>query len=262
MRRSDHPSTRPPQIRSTTWSSCSLTSSRTRSRAARRPTLVLIFRRLAIESDMLQRWRDPVAPAESNCSPIFAKIGRDRALEESLQGLVDLKNTFFTGSTRSVAAAGQCIKSTFRDFSRQDSFFRLRKPRQTQTTRGAFRIRDAADPPPLRLRSSRRHKSGSAGWRFPRSAARSWGSRDVSQGPMLPLPLVIAFQANTGVLSASFSRDRSNFWPGARLRASSGGKSRPDLAGRFIDREKTRRQKKEGSGRTPLSDIAGMASPA
>ena len=222
MRRSDHPSTRPPQIRSTTWSSCSLTSSRTRSRAASRPTLVLIFRRLAIASDMLQRWRDPVAPAESNCSPIFAKIERDCALEESLQGLVDLKNTFFTWSTRSGAVYQVRIPRLFAS----GLVFRLRKPRQTQTTRGAFRIRDAADPPPYGpgARGAKNPAPPVGDFPDPPRAAGGAGMSPRSLCP--PLPLVIAFQANIGVLSASFSQDRPNFWPGARLRASSGGKSR------------------------------------
>ena len=118
------------------------------------------------------------------------------------------KIALFTWSTRSVAAAGQCIKSTFRDFSRQDSFFGSANPakhRQLGARSGSAtqRIRPPTalelEPPQIRLR------------RLEISPIRR---AQLVEPECLPgayaLPLVIAFQANTGVLSASFSRDRPN----------------------------------------------------
>ena len=48
--------------------------------------LVLIFRWRSMASDLIQFRRNQVPPAERPSRSIFAKTGRDRALEDLLQG--------------------------------------------------------------------------------------------------------------------------------------------------------------------------------
>lgn len=83
MRRRDQPRMRAPQIRSTTWSSCSLTSSRTRLRAATRPRQVLTFR-LDITLDMIQERGDLVVVGRGRGGAFLSGVRADLRIEEAL----------------------------------------------------------------------------------------------------------------------------------------------------------------------------------
>ena len=192
MRRSDQPRIRAPQIRSTTWSSCSLTSSRTRLRAATRPARVLIFRRLGMTPDMLQTRADQVPLPAVDCSPFLAPIGRDPPAADPGRASLTSKIDLFTWSTSSSADHRKCIKSAIGELSRFRSGSGFANPRkQTKPPTGSgsgsspFSFPRAPDPYGA-------HKTGCARLgkpprpagelperrRRPRAYALPWPSRD------------------------------------------------------------------------------------
>ena len=128
MRRRDQPSIRPPQISMTTWSSCSLTSSRTRLRAAIRPVWVLIFRRLVMTTDMIQRRRDQVRGCSGAGSGLWPRSGAIARRSLSCRATWTSNIGLFTWSTISSADRGRRIKSEIANFSRFRCGFDLANP--------------------------------------------------------------------------------------------------------------------------------------
>ena len=160
----------------------------------------------------LQRRRDPVA--ESNCSP----TGRDCALEETSW-------TSKTPFSHGRPAPGQCIKSEFRDFSRQDSI--------PQTPPGPAPDPRRSGSAPLRV-----HRGATNRLRRLEDPPRAAGGAGMSPA--------YASLAPGHSLPGQHRRSERVFFSGsAELLAwceAQGLERRqvtPGTAGRFIDREKT-----------------------
>ena len=189
------------------------TSSRTRSRAARRPARVLILRHLGMTSDMIKRRRDQVEPGPRSCSSFLAPIGRDRGGTSLLQGLVDIQNALFTWSTSAAADGGQCIKSLIGGFSRFRSDFAFANPGKQAKAPESSGSRSAFFSFPRGLELTG-HKTGCDGLEKSPLRRESWaepGRRPRS----LCLTLVPPFQVNIGPLRASFFSGSTPFGPGA-----------------------------------------------
>ena len=164
---------------------------------------MLIFRRLGMTLDMIQRRRNLVPPAPSSCSPFLAPIGRGSASMWPLQELADVQNCPFHPVDQLPGRPRPLYQVNNRGFSPVSFRIQSRKTHGTKETSSKVRMQDLAFSFPRAPDPYGASKRGCARLQKPLPGPAPLVEAGHRTGAYV-LPLAIPREANTGALRTSF----------------------------------------------------------